>query len=70
MEVAGLGIMSEFEARSSAVPVAPTAVLRMRPGFDLSIRYHRTGLTSASVREACMVEAQGSLRCGKLVKKE
>jgi hypothetical protein len=60
--VAGEGIMSGFEARRSAAPVVPTAVLRIKPGIERSMRYHRTGLTSARVREACIVEAQGSLR--------
>ena len=36
---AGLGIMSGFETSSSAVPVAPTAVERMKPGFERSTRY-------------------------------
>jgi hypothetical protein len=56
---AGDGIASELEARSRAVPVAPTAVERMKPGLDRSMRYQRTGLTSARVREACRVEVQG-----------
>lgn len=68
MEDAGLGIMSGFETRRSAVPVAPTAVERMKPGLERSIRYQSTGLTSARVKEACMVEAQGSLRFGTLVR--
>jgi hypothetical protein len=59
---AGEGIASGFETRRSAAPVVPTAVLRMKPGIERSMRYHRTGLTRASVREACIVEAQGSLR--------
>jgi hypothetical protein len=60
---AGLGIMSGFETSSSAVPVAPTAVERMKPGFERSTRYQRTGLTSARVREAWRVEVQGSFLC-------
>lgn len=44
--------MSGLERRRRAVPVAPTAVERMKPGLDRSIMYHRTGLTRASVREA------------------
>jgi hypothetical protein len=59
---AGLGIMSGVVARRSAVPVAPTAVERMKPGLERSIRYQRTGFTRASVRDAWRVEAQGSLR--------
>lgn len=60
---AGLAIMSGLEARRTAVPVAPTAVDRMKPGFDRSIIYQRTGLTRASVREACRVDVHGSFRC-------
>ena len=59
---AGEGIMSGFEARRRAVPVRPTPVERMKPGLERSTRYQRTGLTRASVRDACSVEAQGSLR--------
>jgi len=60
---AGDGIMSGLETSSNAVPVAPTAVERMKPGFERSIRYQRTGLTSARVREAWRVEVQGSFLC-------
>jgi len=59
---AGEGIASGFETRRSAAPVVPTAVLRMKPGIERSMRYHKTGLTRARVREACIVDAQGSLR--------
>jgi hypothetical protein len=65
---AGEGIMSGLEARRRAVPVAPTALERMKPGFERSIRYQSTGLTRARVRDACSVEAQGSLRCGFLAR--
>jgi hypothetical protein len=58
---AGVGIISGFEARRSAVPMAPTAVERIKPGFDRSTKYQRTGLTRANVREACRVEVHGSL---------
>jgi hypothetical protein len=57
---AGEGIISGFETRRRAVPVAPTAVLRMKPGFERSTRYQRTGLTSARVSEACRVDVQGN----------
>lgn len=60
---AGEGIMSGFEARRRAVPVAPTKDERRKPGLDRSMRYQRTGLTRASVREAWRVDAHGSLRC-------
>jgi hypothetical protein len=62
-EEAGLGIMSGFETRRSAVPVAPTPKERMKPGLERSIMYHRTGLTSANVSEACRVEVHGSFLC-------
>jgi hypothetical protein len=62
--VAGEGIISGFEARSNAVPAAPTAEERTNPGLERSIRYQRTGLTRKSVSEAWRDEAQGSLRCG------
>lgn len=54
--------MSGFEARTRAVPVKPTPVERIKPGLDRSMRYQRTGLTRASVREAWRVDAHGSLR--------
>jgi hypothetical protein len=57
---AGEGIISGFETRRRAVPVAPTAVERMKPGFERSTRYQRTGLTSARVREACRVDVHGN----------
>jgi len=49
---AGDGIMSGFEARRRAVPVAPTAVDKRKPGVERSIRNQRTGFTRASVRDA------------------
>ena len=55
--------MSEFEARRSAVPIAPTPEERRKPGLERSIMYQRTGFTRKSVREAWRVDAQGSLRC-------
>ena len=55
--------MSGFDANNNAVPVAPTDTERMKPGFERSIMYQRTGFTNARVREACMVEAQGSFLC-------
>lgn len=59
---AGEGIISGFEASKRAVPVAPTALDNRKPDLERSTRYHRAGLTSARVREACIVDAQGSLR--------
>jgi hypothetical protein len=58
----GLGIISGVTRKWSTVPVTPTAVERMKPGFERSIRYQRTGFTKASVRDAWRVEVQGSLR--------
>jgi hypothetical protein len=56
-------MISLLEARRRAVPVAPTAVERMKPGLERSIMYQRTGFTRARVREAWRVEVQGSFLC-------
>ena len=48
----GEGIMSGLEARSKAVPIAPTEAERRKPVLERSIMYQRTGLTRARVREA------------------
>jgi len=61
--------MSEFETRRRAVPVAPTAVERMNPGFERSMRYQRTGFTRARVSEAWRVDAHGSFRWKELAKR-
>lgn len=63
--VAGGGTMSGLTPRRTAVPVMPTMAERMKPGFDRSMRYQSTGLTSARVKETCRVDCQGSLRCTK-----
>lgn len=60
---AGDGIISGLSDSSTAVPTTPTEVERRKPGFDRSIRYQSTGLTSASVKDTCKVEVQGSFRC-------
>ena len=49
--VAGDGTMPGFTRSRIAVPVNPTMVERRKPGLERSMRYHSTGLTSASVRE-------------------
>ena len=54
--------MFGFTPKQIAVPAMPTIVDRRKPAFDRSTRYHNTGFTSASVREACRVDSQGSLR--------
>jgi hypothetical protein len=59
---AGEGIMSGFDTSTSAVPVNPTNVDKIKPGPDRSTRYQRKGLTSANVRDACSVDAHGNLR--------
>jgi len=66
-EDAGEGNISGLDTRRSAVPVAPTAVERIKPGLDRSIIYHRTGLTRARVREACRVDVQGSFLIAKAI---
>lgn len=62
VDIAGEGIISGFRLRSMVVPKTPTAAERMKPGLERSMRYQRTGLTRASVREAWRVDAHGSLR--------
>ena len=44
--------MSGFEARSKAVPMAPTEEESRNPGLERSIMYQRTGLTRKRVSEA------------------
>lgn len=58
----GDGIISGLSPSSIAVPVIPTNEERKNPGFERSIRYHRTGLTKAKVSDTCTVDCQGSLR--------
>ena len=58
----GVGIMSGLMPSSTAEPVSPTAADSRKPGLERSMRYHRNGLTSASVSETWSVDAQGSLR--------
>ena len=58
----GDGIISGFEARRRAVPIAPTEEESRKPGLERSITYQRTGFTRKRVREAWRVEVQGSLR--------
>ena len=41
----------------------PTADDNAKPGIDLSIRYHSTGLTNASVKDTCNVDCHGTLLC-------
>ena len=52
-----------FVCNNIAVPARPTAVETANPGFDRSVKYQITGLTSASVREACSVDVHGRRRC-------
>jgi hypothetical protein len=60
---AGDGIISGLRLSRTVVPKTPTAAERRKPGFVRSIRYQRTGLTRASVREAWRVDVHGNLRC-------
>lgn len=60
--VAGEGTISGFTPSSTTVPAIPTIADRKKPGFERSTRYHKTGFTSASVRDTCKVDCQGSLR--------
>ena len=56
------GIIRGFKPNRIALPVRPTTLDKRKPGFDLSIRYHRKGFTRASVAEACSDEVHGSRR--------
>jgi len=59
---AGEGTMSGFMLKHIAVPVSPTIVERIKPGFERSTRYHSTGLTNANVSETCNVDCHGRRR--------
>jgi hypothetical protein len=48
----GDGIISGLRLRRMVVPKTPTAAERRKPGLERSMRYHRTGFTRASVRDA------------------
>lgn len=61
--MAGDGTISGLTSSNTIVPATPTTADKMKPGFDLSIRYHRTGFASASVRETCRVDCQGNFLC-------
>lgn len=60
--VAGEGTIPGLTPSNTAVPVRPTTVERTKPGLERSMRYHKTGFASASVRETWSVDCQGSLR--------
>ena len=49
---AGEGTISGLMARTRIVPAMPTMVERVKPGLERSMRYQRTGLTRARVRES------------------
>ena len=59
-DIAGAGTMSGLMPSKTIVPATPTVAERKKPVFDLSIRYHRTGLARANVKETCRVDCQGS----------
>ena len=59
---AGEGTISGLIARTRIVPAMPTMVERVKPGLERSMRYQRTGLTRARVRESCRVDCQGRRR--------
>ena len=56
------GISSGFNARTTLIPVRPTAAERRNPVEVRSIRYQSTGFARARVSEAWVVDAQGSRR--------
>lgn len=60
---AGDGKMAGLDNESNEVPRAPIVAERISPGLERSIRYHRAGLTSASVKETWSVDVQGSFLC-------
>ena len=60
--MAGEGTIWGFTPNSTVVPVIPMNAERIKPGLERSIRYHRTGFTSASVKETWKVDCHGSLR--------
>ncbi|KAL2282617.1 hypothetical protein FJTKL_10471 [Diaporthe vaccinii] len=56
----GAGTMSGLNPMRMTEPAQATAADSRNPDFDRSIRYHRNGLTMASVMETCIVDAQGT----------
>jgi hypothetical protein len=50
-EVDGGGTHSGLMERRTKVPATPTRADRRKPGLERSMRYHRAGLTRASVSE-------------------
>ena len=62
-EAAGDGTISGLTPKAMAVPARPTSMERRKPGFERSTRYQSTGFTRAKVRDTCVVDCQGSLRC-------
>lgn len=54
------GTISGRNPRTVHIPANPTIVDRENPVLVRSMRYHRTGLASASVTDACVVDCQGS----------
>lgn len=56
------GINSGFSPRTRPIPATPTTVDSRNPVLVRSMRYHKTGFTSARVREACVVDSHGSRR--------
>lgn len=58
--IAGDGTILGLISNNMKVPKIPTIADKMKPAFDRSIRYQSTGLTSARVRETCIVDCQGN----------
>ena len=58
--IAGEGTILGLISNNMKVPKIPTTADNMKPAFDRSITYHSTGLTSARVRETCIVDCQGN----------
>lgn len=54
--MAGEGTISGLISNNAKVPTMLTTADKMKPGFDLSIRYHSKGFTSARVEDNCNVD--------------
>ena len=48
----GIGISCGLVQTNTMVPAIPIAEENTKPGFDLSIKYHKNGLARAKVKEA------------------
>ena len=63
--VEGNGTISGLTTNKTTVPMTPTADENAKPALLRSMRYQSTGFASASVRDTCSVDCQGSFRTAK-----